>query len=317
MGIEIPGSLRWVADKVLGTDWPDADETAMQRCADHWDNASVMVETLDMLGDEAIRGLLGAVDGQVNDAIAGFWDKIGGDGGAMKELMDACDQLADMLDGAAQDVRRAKLAIIANLVTLAASLVMAAATVWAFGAGAVAGAAATAAARLSIQMIIQQLTRTILLRIAKEMVISAAISGGLKVLTENGLQVFENAKGLRDGYDVGDVAQAGANGAVKGVTQVGIKSGYRLGAHGELSPEFKGSFFSVDKAKDVGKDMKTGESIVGGIVGGQVANATVGKPEEGVGSRIKGLIDESESSLDLPAGSPQQPSSLDLPAHDE
>ncbi|MFD4369248.1 hypothetical protein [Rhodococcus sp. NPDC058521] len=232
MGIEIPGSLRWVAEKVCGTDWPDADESAMQRCADHWGNASTAIGALNELSDDTVKQLLDSIEGDVNDAITDVWQKIGGDAGAMRELLETCDQLAEMLDGAAQDVRRAKLAIIANLVTLAASLVAAAATVWAFGAGAAAGAAATLATRASIQLIIRQLITQMLQRLSVEVakkvalnvITSAAVGAGIEGGMEAGLQTFERTRGLRDSYDFGDVAQAGGHGQSRVAFRVRTRS---------------------------------------------------------------------------------------------
>jgi hypothetical protein len=302
VGIEIPGSLRWVADKVLGTDWPDADETAMQRCADHWDQASVAVESLNGLSDATVRRLLDSIAGDVNTAIADLWQKIGGDAGAMHELMETCDALAEMLDGAAQDVRRAKLAIIANLVALAASLVAAAATVWAFGAGAVAGAAASLAARASIQMIIRQLIAQIVQRIltlgvgkvAQNIAISAAVGGGIEGSMEAGLQTYEKVRDLRDDYDYGNIAQAGGHGLVKGAVQ-GV---FKLGARGELPEEVPA--FSVAKLEQVAADQVQPDHIIGGILGKGVADMTVGKPEEGLGSRLEDAFDD--LGLNIPTG---------------
>lgn len=321
MGIEIPGSLRWVADNVCGTDWPDADETAMQRCADYWDNASTAVGSLGELSDDTIRQLLDSIDGDVNDAITDVWAQIGGDAGAIHELLETCDQLADMLDGAAQDVRRAKLAIIASLVTLAASLVAAAATVWAFGAGAAAGAAATIATRASIQMIIRQLITKMLQRIAqkgakelawavtKNIATSSAIGAGIGGGLEGGLQTYEKTHGLRDDYDYGDIAQATGNGAIKGAVQ----AGYKLGVRREL-PE-KVDFFSVDNFKRMASEQVSKDHIIGGAIGTGVANLTVGKPDEGVGTYIKDAIEESGMSLALPpdtfTGPEPEPRSLE------
>ncbi|NLE82560.1 MAG: hypothetical protein GX610_23860 [Rhodococcus sp.] len=323
MGIEIPGSLRWVADNVLGTDWPDADETAMQRCADYWDNASTAIDTIDGLGDDAVRQLLDSIDGDVNEAIAGFWQKIGGDAGAMRELMQTCDELADMLDGAAQDVRRAKLAIIANLVALAASLVAAAATVWAFGAGAAAGAAATMATRASIQMIIRQLITQMLKRIAekgarqfaweiaKNIATTAAIGAGKAGGIEAGLQTYERTHGLRDDYDYGDVAQATGNGAVKGAVQAGIKIAARGGEVRENPSVFSKDAYTPEGIQSRVDDMKSREHVIGGMIGTGVANLTVGKPDEGIGSLVRDAIEESGMSLNLPADTFTSPSDVE------
>lgn len=300
MGIEIPGSLRWVADNVCGTDWPDADETAMQRCANYWDDAATAVGSLGELSDDTVRQLLDSIDGDVNDAITNVWAQIGGDAGAIHELLETCDQLADMLDGAAQDVRRAKLAIIASLVTLAASLVAAAATVWAFGAGAAAGAAATIATRASIQMIIRQLIAKMLqraaldltLKIGKNVAISAAIGAGLEGSIEGGLQTYEKSQGLRDDYDYGDIAQATGHGAVKG----GVQAAFKLGVRGEFPKEVP--MLSVDKVKQVASDQVKPDHIAGGMIGKDFADATVGKPSESIGTRIKDAF--AGSGLNIP-----------------
>lgn len=228
----------------------------------------------------------------------------------MRELMDTCDALAEMLDGAAQDVRRAKLAIIASLVALAASLVAAAATIWAFGAGAAVGAAATAAARMSIQMIIRQLISQMLQRITlatarkigTNIAIGSAIGAGVGGGMEGGLQTYERARGLRDDYDYGDIAQATGNGAVKGAVQ----AGYKLGVRGELPDEVP--FFSTDKVKQIAADQVSKDHIVGGVIGKGVADVTVGKPDEGIGTHIKDAIEESGLRLNIPTDTFATPS---------
>ena len=229
----------------------------------------------------------------------------------MHELMEACDQLAEMLDGAAQDVRRAKLAIIANLVTLAASLVAAAATVWAFGAGAVAGAAATLAARASIQLIIRQLITQMLQQtvraVGKNIAISAGIGAGIGSSLEVGTQGYENSRGLRDGYDIGDVAQAGGHGAVKG----GVQGEFKLGVRGKLPDKVE--TFSVDKAKQIASDQVSADHIVGGLIGNEVGNATVGKPDEGIG--LKDAFNG--SSLKIPPETITTPAPGSEPSSDE
>ncbi|NLU82100.1 hypothetical protein [Rhodococcus sp. HNM0569] len=321
MGIEIPGYLRWVSDKVLGTDWPDADETAMQRCADYWDSAASSVSHLNDLGDDTVRQLLDSIEGDVNDAIADMWRQIGGDAGAMRELMQACDELAGMIDGAAQDVRRAKLAIIANLATPAASLVAAAATVWAFGAGAAAGAAATFAARTSIQMIIRQLIQQMLQRFAmaslgqlsraigKNIAVSALTGAGIEGGIEGGLQVWEKREGLRDDYDYGDIAQASGHGAVKG----GVQGAFKIGVRGELPQDV--GLFTTDKAKQIASDQVKPDHIAGGMLGKDIADATVGKPDGSVGERLKDVSEA--SSLDIPPDTfTGPPSRSESPNHD-
>ncbi len=151
------------------------------------------------------------------------WARIGADGGALRELSGGLlHELGDTLDWSADDVRVAKLSIIAALVALAAELVaVAAASAMTFGAASPAAFAAEAATQVTVRMIIRQLITSILTRAAVGALKGAAGTAAMQATLEAGLQWYEKEHGRRDSMDWGNVAEAGGKGAVEG----GVKGG--------------------------------------------------------------------------------------------
>jgi hypothetical protein len=121
MGIEIPGWLRSVSSIAVGSDWPEGDETAMRRLADSWISTAGALNQIDTEAAEAMAKALAAIEGDTHDAIDALWRTIGGDG-AIGDLVEFSEHLADTLDEGATDIEHAKLMIIAALVILAAEL---------------------------------------------------------------------------------------------------------------------------------------------------------------------------------------------------
>ena len=258
MGIEIPGSVRWVAEKVVGADWPDADETSMQRLATSWSDAAMSLNDIAADGDQATQAALAGITGETADAISTAWEKLG-PSGAINEISSLCKELSESLDGAAEDVRNAKLTIIAALIALAAELAaIAAAAVMTLGAASPAGVAAEAATQVTVRMVIRELIISVLRRAAIGAVKGAAISGGIEALKEAALQTYEIHEGERSSYDWGDVAEAGGKGAVKGSVKGAITGAFNLPGALQGGLKHPGVYAA-------------------GLIGGEVQSATVGK----------------------------------------
>ncbi|MBC2641355.1 MULTISPECIES: hypothetical protein [unclassified Rhodococcus (in: high G+C Gram-positive bacteria)] len=219
MGIEVPGGVRWLAERVVGADWPAADETAMERLGQGWKDAGASLDDILEEADAAMRSALSGVGGDVDAAMAQQWARIGADG-ALRELSELFHELGDTLDWSADDIRVAKLSIIAALVVLAAELVaVAAASAMTFGAASPAAFAAEAATQVTVRMIIRQLIISILRRAAVGAAKGAVFGVGTQAALETAVQVDENIRGRRDGYDLGNIAEAGAKGAVSGTVK--------------------------------------------------------------------------------------------------
>ncbi|MFC9550677.1 hypothetical protein ACFTWF_07475 [Rhodococcus sp. NPDC056960] len=219
MGIEVPGGVRWLAERVVGADWPDADETAMERLGQGWKDAGASLDDIIEEADAAMRSALSGVSGDVDAAMAQQWARIGADG-ALRELSELFHELGDTLDWSADDIRVAKLSIIAALVVLAAELVaVAAASAMTFGAASPAAFAAESATQVTVRMIIRQLIISILRRAAVGAAKGAVFGVGTQAALETAVQGYENVRGRRDGYDLGNIAEAGAKGAVSGTVK--------------------------------------------------------------------------------------------------
>ena len=252
MGIEVPGGVRWLAEKVVGADWPDADETAMERLGQGWKDAGTSLDEIIDEADAAIRSALSGVSGDVETAMAQEWARIGADG-ALRELSELFHELGDTLDWSADDVRVAKLSIIAALVVLAAELVaVAVASAMTFGAASPAAFAAEAATQVTVRMIMRQLITSILRRAAVGALKGAAQGAGLQAILETAVQVYENKEGRRDGYDLGNIAEAGAKGVVSGNVKGALNG-----------------VVGIEKMYDP-------RGVVTGYVGAEAQNATVG-----------------------------------------
>lgn len=218
MGIEIPDSLKPIA-AVVATDWPECDETAIERMADHWeDMAGTLTEIRDE-GDAITQALLARISGDTNASIQQFWQSAGGD---LDGLVTFCNAIAFACRVMAMLIRAVKIYIIAMLVELAINLAIAAAlAVETFGASMAEGAAAQAITRTLVRQALKELLQKIL----KETIIEAFKGFMQGAGKELAWQAGETALGLRDGIDLGDVAQAGAHNAISNAVTGGLNAG--------------------------------------------------------------------------------------------
>lgn len=229
MGIEVPGAVRWLADKVVGSDWPDGDETAMRRLADDWNDASKAIALLSTDGEDAIKAALDAITGDVNQNMAEYWKKVDE---SLDHLADLFDKLSETLEDGATDIEHAKLSIITALIILAAELAIAAASlVVTFGTSAVAGAAAEIATAATVRMIIREL----IIKLLQKALLGAAMGAAQEFGIEAGIQSIQVARGDRKGFDGQAIWDATKSGAVEGAV-----SGAFDGAGGVLGDQVSG-----------------------------------------------------------------------------
>ncbi len=286
MGLEIPDSLQWVAKYVVGAgDWPEGDETAMRRLADSWDGLAETLGTIDEDSDAIVRDVLTALSsGQAHDTVATMWSSIGGDQGAIQELIDRCKFQADTLDKGALDIEHTKFTIIAAMIILAAELAVALATSWT-GIGAAAGVAA----RVATQLAIRSLVRGLIQRILSRAIARAAAIGALAGLAEEGGShlsglLLQMARGDRDGMTGKDWQSLGLvsfAGTVGGAVGGGLGSGGALNNVMNIDSKL-GRLGAVAAADSVGG--------VAGDVAGQAATVPFGgKFELGLESLTSGV----------------------------
>lgn len=217
MGINIPESLQTVAKIAYDADWPDADESKLKRVGEAWAAAGVSLDEIIDDADKAIHGALNAIDGDTHDAIADKWKEIGIEG-SLTELADLYTALGEIVDGSADDIKTAKLAIIAALAILAAELVAVGVAAWfTFGAALAAAPVAAAATGLTVQIVMRTLIAAILRRVLMNVAKDAIKDAGLAALMELGEQIDDLLQGKRDSIDFGSIVEDGLRGGLMSV----------------------------------------------------------------------------------------------------
>ncbi|RIT44435.1 DUF4237 domain-containing protein [Mycobacteroides abscessus] len=231
MGIEIPGAVKWVGDKI-GEPFPEGDETAVRRQAERWrDYANKVKGQKEAIEAARNATLAGFASGQIHDALDNSYKELLSGETSIDVIVSQLEHLADAVENCATEIEFAKLMYIANLVILAATLIALAASM-AFGnVGAPAeGAAAVAATevvitqgiRYAIQRLIQAAASRLISRLAMRALAGALINGTLAAGTNAGIQGLQMAMGHRKEFDLGSTLRDGASGAVAGAIAMPI-----------------------------------------------------------------------------------------------
>lgn len=247
----LPGPLGWLEDFLVGH-WPEGDEDAMRRTAEHWSNMANALRELQRPADQAMNTALSAIDGKIHDAMSTYWqDVAGGDGSDLENLITACDSFAQQLEHGATDIEYAKLSI---YFSLAAMLAIA----FVPGIGQVADLAAAAAVKLIIRKTVQELidklaakgaaflVERVGLEAASQLGEQAASRLAAKIVgeaaggsafgtafgagTDLAAQSVQIAEGNRDGLDLGSVGRSAGAGAIAGAVAgpIAAKAGQSL-----------------------------------------------------------------------------------------
>ncbi|WP_225732627.1 toxin glutamine deamidase domain-containing protein [Nocardia sp. JCM 34519] len=253
MGIEIPGTLQWVAKWVVGAgDWPQGDETAMRRVAVAWEEMATALDGSDTDSERLMRDVFAALtEGKAHDGLLEFWQKIGGDKGELKNLIKRSRSLSNSLDEGATDIEHTKLVIIGALVIFAiqaaAALAQAATGILA-PAAAAEEVAARVATQITIRMAIRQLIKRMLSRAAAKAAARAALKGaGWGILQNVGLDAgfrgWQWFEGHRGGLNSKDWQQLGLSALTGGIAG-GLGGGLGAGGLGKDATEAASSKLS-------------------------------------------------------------------------
>jgi hypothetical protein len=148
----IPPSIETLLLVVVGNNWPDGDTGQLRSDATAWRQAS---QTLSSIGDSANMAANMAeqgMTGPAGEAFTNYWKNFtGGDQGFFQVLAQVCDELADSLDEAADQIETVRIDIIISVSILAAELAWdAAMAFWTGGASMAAAAEEIAATRLTV-----------------------------------------------------------------------------------------------------------------------------------------------------------------------
>ncbi|ALG12886.1 hypothetical protein [Kibdelosporangium phytohabitans] len=206
MGIEVPGEVKWLAAKVIGTDWPEGDETALRRLADLWEDAAKAVDEVAKDGDAAAKAALPGMKSEGGEKFRQHWDGFtrGGDADYPR-LAALCRKIADACRKSATSIEYTKLSIIAALIILAAQI-----------AALVASAVATLGSSTAGIPIAMTATRVVVMKLLTELLKQIAINVAINLGVDLGIQTYQAASGNRDEWDAGKTGKAIQAGAIAG-----------------------------------------------------------------------------------------------------
>ena len=219
-----PPQIPYLSDFVFGH-WPEGDEDAMRRTAQHWTDMAEALKKLQQPAGQAMSEALSAIDGQAHNALSSYWQDIAGtDGSDLQTLINHCESFAKQLEHGATDIEHAKLTIYISVMAMAASLLWAAIP----GVGQVAEAGVIITAKAAITKAVQQLIGKIaakgalflserLVGVATKVAVGAVVGTAFGAGTDAAAQAIELAEGHReDGFDWGSLGTSAASGAIAG-----------------------------------------------------------------------------------------------------
>ena len=218
MGIVLPGELAWVLD-LIGINWPNIDEDELRSVADDLRGLADELKghTGDAKGD--IEAMLGVSSSESLELFDALWKKVAD--GHLEQLGQGLSLLGTGLDISAVVVVGLKLAAIVQLGILAAEIIAdQAAAPFTFGASEAAIPLEVEATEQIVKQILKQAIKSVeqqLLQVVEGPVFNALESAGKELAG----QLLGNALGVRHGYDLGKVADAGGEGFKQGVDEAG------------------------------------------------------------------------------------------------
>ncbi|GAA2741322.1 MULTISPECIES: WXG100 family type VII secretion target [Kitasatospora] len=226
MGVVLPDELVWVLD-LIGIDWPNVDED------DYREMANAVREFASEIDDhradlaQAVEQMAGENAGLAVEAFQAHWGKVNGT--HIHQLAEGCRLVGTVLDGVAVLITGAKIAAIVQLGILAAEVIAAqAAAPFTFGLSEAGAVGATQVTRVVVKRLLKEAEEQIidqLMSVATGPIVSAleSMAGNLV------LQLGEQALGIGNGVDLGEVGKAGEKGLKDGVDgslgQLGINHG--------------------------------------------------------------------------------------------
>lgn len=173
MSLTLPSEVAWVLD-LLGYNWPDADEGKLHECAQAWRNFAESVNQASSQGSSAANEVVSANSGEAIEGFSNEWGSFsgGGDSGDnyLRDAAAAAEVIALAFDAAALAVLAGKIAVIVQLVILAAEIIAAqAAAPFTLGLSEIGAAGATQATRVMVRQILDKIKREVMEAATKAM----------------------------------------------------------------------------------------------------------------------------------------------------
>ncbi|MFJ1751847.1 toxin glutamine deamidase domain-containing protein [Kitasatospora sp. NPDC088134] len=205
----LPDGLEWVLE-MLGFDWPKADEDKLRECAQVWRDFADQVDEINYQALSAASSVRSANLGDDIDAFGKAFDKFttGGDG-YLADAAQAARLIAMAFDAAAMIVVACKIAVIAQLVILAAEIIAAqAAAPFTFGLSEVGALGATQATKMIVRRLLKEL-RDALIEAIMETLKDPIVSAVQGMISDLIAQTVNQGFGAQNGYDLGRTAKRG------------------------------------------------------------------------------------------------------------
>jgi hypothetical protein len=170
MSIMLPSELDWVLD-MLGYNWPNIDEDKLLACGQAWRTFAGDCSDAESAGSSAANAVVSANSGKAVEQFSETWGKFSGGFGHDSYLVDArvaSEVIAVAFDGAAAAVIAGKVAVIAQLISLAVEVIAAqAAAPFTFGLSEAGALGATQATRLIVRELLNKLKKEVMEAAAK------------------------------------------------------------------------------------------------------------------------------------------------------
>ncbi|WP_203961636.1 hypothetical protein [Actinocatenispora thailandica] len=294
MSLEFPSWLEWLG-WVIGADWPDGDEDAMRRLADAWTAMGTALGDASDNGDQAADLVMTALDAADGRAFDRTWSAYSGDDEAyLSKLKVACDGLAGLCEGCAEDIEYAKYTFYVMLILLAIDIaIMVAAAAATFGGSLAEIAIEEGLTQLAARRVAATVVRQIAERTAEKAaefsvkeLVKEGIKGTLKgELPDAVAQTFMYARGdEKGGWNFArtgnSVLSAGAGAVLgAGADTVGNKTGLGRAVFGDnpLGQAVKGALVGGATPLAVGalpgQDAPSLHDVVEGASGGAAGGA--------------------------------------------
>lgn len=310
---------------LLGYNWPGADEDTLHECAQIWRNFAESVNQTQEQGSLAANQVVSANNGEAIEGFTKEWGSYGGGGAGgssngdhyLRDAAMAAEVIADAFDAAAIAVLAGKIAVIVQLVMLAAEIIAAqAAAPFTFGTSEIAAAGATQATRLIVRKILDKIKHEVMQAATKAMehatmdaikkLAKKAISQETrKVVTDYAKQQIKETVKETVKEKVVDAAKSkakeaatemGQNIAEQGIeTHFGERDGIKLDETADIGKKKAGEY--IDGVKEGAEDL-TNPSTYAKHAANDLTSRGVDAAQKGVDSRTGNFASNHQSATD-------------------
>lgn len=235
MGMELPGTLTGPL-ALIGMEWPEGDETALDRMSDHWTTFGSDVNALTNDLTTLAGGILSTIEGPTHDALSQHLQQFFTGDKSLDQLQKEAQYLAECSTNTANEILTLKIFYIVELVALAAFIAAAIASAWINWGAPAEIAAAEMATQFSLRAAIEKAVQQIITKLAelsienigpaimrsigantlKDVAVQLSIKAGVGALSGSGMEFTKQLTlhlAADKDVDWGNIALAGVQGA--------------------------------------------------------------------------------------------------------